>query len=206
MKSWVFNLSTAAPANSSPLGCCERPPPVCFSPQTPTEACECEAEESAFRMSFLGLGRGQDWSAATFPLSSRAAAPSLYLRSPDNIRGATECYRKGPAPSHVRRRALAARSRRPRKIAFLFICFYYCSSQSRCTHKHVKQIEKKKFQNRLLAFKPTRGLQCTYCLLTSTPRCLLTRLLWRSQSASPPPSSDGDGVSHSSTNRVNGPG
>lgn len=139
VKGWVFNLSTAAPANSSPLsplGCCEWRPSVCFSPQTPTEACGCEAEESAFRMSFLGLGRGQDWSAATFPLSSRAAAPSLYLRSPDNIRGATEGYGKGPAPSHVRRRALAARSRRPRKI--VFVCFFSHSfSQSRCTYKHV---------------------------------------------------------------------
>lgn len=171
--------------------------------KTPTEACGCEAEESAFRMSFPGLGRGQGWSAATFPLSSRAAAPSLYLRSPDNIRGATKGYGKGPAPSHVRRRALAARSRRPKKIVFWF---FFPFSRSRCTYKHVKDIGKQKFLNRLLAFEPTRALQCANCLLTSTPRCLLTRLLWGSPSAPPPPSSDGDGVSHSSTNRVNGLG
>lgn len=39
-------------------------------------------------MGFPGLGGGQGWSAATLPLSSRATAPSLYLRSQNNTHGA----------------------------------------------------------------------------------------------------------------------
>lgn len=39
-------------------------------------------------MGFPGLGGGQGWSAATLPLSSRASAPSLYLRSQNITHGA----------------------------------------------------------------------------------------------------------------------
>lgn len=63
----------------------------------------CEWGGSQPRMSFPGLGRGQDWSAATFPLSSRATAPSLYLRSPDNIRGALGPLGQAHPLYHMRR-------------------------------------------------------------------------------------------------------
>ena len=59
-------------------------------------------------MGFPGLGGGQGWSAATLPLSSRATAPSLYLRSQNNTHGALGPLGQAHPLHHTGRGALSS--------------------------------------------------------------------------------------------------
>lgn len=98
LKSPMFNLLMDT-GTSTPLELSETEwrRSVCFSPSAPPPQ-SCDWCESQPRMVFPGLGRGQGWSAATFPLSSWATAPSLYLRSPNNIHAALVPLGRGPTP------------------------------------------------------------------------------------------------------------
>lgn len=106
LKSPTFNLLMDT-GTSSPLELSETEQQcsVCFSPQP----WRCDWCGSRPGMVFPGLGRGQGWSAATFPLSSWATAPSLYLRSPNNIHAALVPLGQAHPSHHTGRGGLAAR-------------------------------------------------------------------------------------------------
>lgn len=70
-------------------------------------------------MGFPGLGGGQGWSAATLPLSSRATAPSLYLRSQNNTHGALGPLGQAHPLHHTGRGELMSITSAGNKQAFL---------------------------------------------------------------------------------------